>query len=119
MGRPFGSHIWPVSMLVEVMSNGNGFHGLMCFDIVLRYQKTKNQHTLTNGPLKRKIIITPPSSLPLLTLASSPQHQLRWVVFNHGYPMVTASLNKGQNKCHAWQPWVPHVGRMRLLELHG
>ena len=21
--------------------------------------------------------------------------------------------------CHVWQPWVPHVGRMRLLELHG
>ena len=21
--------------------------------------------------------------------------------------------------CHVWQPWVPHVGCMRLLELHG
>ena len=22
-------------------------------------------------------------------------------------------------QCHVWQPWVPHVGRMSLLELHG
>ena len=21
--------------------------------------------------------------------------------------------------CHVWQPWVPHVDRVRLLELHG
>ena len=34
-------------MLVGVMSNGNRFHGLMYFDIVLRYQKQlKNQFYL-------------------------------------------------------------------------
>ena len=21
--------------------------------------------------------------------------------------------------CHVWQPWVPHVNLVRLLELHG
>ena len=35
--------------------------------------------------------------------------------------MVTAPIYTYHTMvpCHVWQPWVPHVGRMRLLELHG
>ena len=55
--------IWPVSMLVEVMSNGNGFHGLMCFDIILHYQK---QTKLQWRPPKKVTIIPSPYLPPHL-----------------------------------------------------
>ena len=44
-------------MLVEVMSNGNGFHGLVCFDIILHYQIPT---TLKYRPLKKFTIIPDP-----------------------------------------------------------
>ena len=43
--------VWPVSILVGMVSNGNGFHGLMYFDIVLRYRKQPKK--VKRGPLKR------------------------------------------------------------------
>ena len=35
--------------------------------------------------------------------------------------MVTAPIYTYHTMvpCHVWQPWVPHVTRVRLLELHG
>ena len=42
---------WPVSVLVEVMSNSNGFHGLMCFDIILHYQQNKRLSIIPNSCL--------------------------------------------------------------------
>ena len=84
-GRPFGSHIWPVSMLVEVMSNGNGFHGLMYFDIVLHYQK---RTTLKWRPLKKVTNNHLPPILPPHTYTGK---------------LTTSSATLGSG-----QPWVPH-----------
>ena len=80
--------------------NSNGRHGLMYFDIVLRYQLLGTSSA--------------PSSLflpPLLTKASLLHNhlpkikgvsQVNWALVNHGYPMVTAPvLHSGYSSCVA------------------
>ena len=88
--------IWPIGVLVKRRSNGNGHHGLMYFDIVLR-------HGLNNGECHAWQPWAPHvSRSSLLKL-----HGLT------GAGFITASGATGCGVCRGWVTafgWFHHLG---------